>query len=491
MHIVMLYNNKNYKINFMKQNVKKMGRNTLFVFSILFLAFLYSCEKDNELIVNPAPINIIEQSSELTKLLKETAQTSIEGSSCAKLQYGISFSKYNKQFQVVETKNVQSDEQLLDFLNDLNESLIVSVNYPVNLLISNDDAIAFEGNSTLTTKLRETPKKCEAKQDCTLDKLFNSFAECPMYITSYNETNAYENYKLIFDYNDDNFEVYVNEDFVYEGGFKLSEKSDEEFILTLNTNWEVLKGDWIVQNCNSFSSHDLINGDNKMHLEGCDYKEEDLFSCFEDYRDLEIADENRDGSEIYDLTEIYSACLISKVDKIGVTYHNTKVDAIDNVNAIEMPESYKLNLGQVTVYSRAINFDTDSYKINTIELGLYSPNCDIAETKSILRECPWKIVEFTRGGVDYTKDVEEWIMDFSFTSKMTYTSSETNEVINSEFTVSEDTGSSVLNLPFVSNNFEALAMEWALNSCLSSKLVFVPKNPLIQKGTLVIERICD
>lgn len=83
---------------------------------------------------------------------------------CVNFQYPISFSIYNTDFQVIDTVAITNDEELFEFLDNLDENDsadLVSLNFPVTLLYENGTSVTVNTNQELEQALNEAETNCE------------------------------------------------------------------------------------------------------------------------------------------------------------------------------------------------------------------------------------------------------------------------------------------------------------------------------------------
>lgn len=399
-------------MKFKNQVLKKLGLAVCILVGLLSLA---SCEKEDEQITNPPPANLITKSSELVELMTKTATKSIEGTSCITFQYPISFSIYNTQFQVADTVFVATDMELLDFLNSLDDSIIVANNFPLTV-IEGDKRIIAPNNNALTSALLNAPDDCDDPiddPDCTLLDVSGSLSECGMYITTYNDMRTFIDYKLRFN-RSDVLEVFFFDKLVSTDNYTLNQDGDD-FFLDIQSNWEVINGNWRILNCDSFSDITLQRGSDTMSLQGCGFTPEvtdNPLECFKDFTNSEVIDENSDNVEFYNLTSINNAC--AKPDVLNVTYHTTKSDAEQNINPIVSVNEFEITSTNTQIFSR-VEFKNNvaNFQVNEINLALKSNNssqnnCTVDSTRNLFYECPMRISAFN----DNTSTYSDYVLTF-------------------------------------------------------------------------------
>ena len=379
-----------------KAYIKPLKRSIVLALFILFLALLFSCEKDEAQTTTPPPEDLIEKSSRVANLITSIAVKNSNGTGCIQFKYPISFSSYDTEFQILATKTVQNDRLLFDFIESLQESMLVSLNFPI-ALIENDNLIEVNSNTELINTLDNAPEDCITNPSCSVDNLLNSFTECPMYITSYDDSDIFNNYKITFEENK-SFRVTVNNEVVHNGAYDISQSIEEKFIIIFVSDWEEINNSWTILDCENFSDHKLINRQNvPMQLQGCDYTPITEFDCFENFIDLEICTENLDTNQRYDLTLFNINCY--NPTTYNITYYATEEEAKENINPISDPENFAIKrLEDTTVYFRIeLIDDASSYNIYTINLEFITcepTDCSVENTRNSFTECPIGISQY-------------------------------------------------------------------------------------------------
>lgn len=186
---------------------------------------------------------------------------------CVDFQYPISFSIYNTDFQVIETITVDNDEALYNFLDTLNGPVLASLNFPVALILANGNTLEVNSNQELEVAIMEAEDDCDEDDDydyndddeCTEESIELALKECLWEITTYNNTDVFNDYYLDFDPNY-GFVVYnQNGNVVHDGTWAISVNNDGSFIVDFDTNWQDLNGVWIIENCDNHDEFNLYN----------------------------------------------------------------------------------------------------------------------------------------------------------------------------------------------------------------------------------------
>ena len=80
---------------------------------------------------------------------------------CVNIAYPITFSSYNNATQQAGISTVENDAALYLFLDDLEDVEIVSLNYPVELILSTGETITVENNEELETTIELYEDSCD------------------------------------------------------------------------------------------------------------------------------------------------------------------------------------------------------------------------------------------------------------------------------------------------------------------------------------------
>lgn len=459
----------------MKFENKLLRKMAIVVLSLLSLAFLTSCEKEDEQVISSPPENIVGEFSQVAELMLRTAKESSENISCVTFQYPIQFFTYNTEFQIADTITIEDDSQLENLMLSLNDFSIITNDFPMTLLNKEKELIA-NNNDDLVEILLNAPLDCNTNLDCTLEKVLNSIKECPLYISEYNNSDNLNNYRLKFSFDDNTMEVLFFDKIVNTGTYSLS-KDNDAYLLNIESDWDVIDGVWSISDCGNFSNHMLINNDNKMHLQGCSFNPESTENpllCFKDFADEELCDENLDNNEAYNLRNIHSDCENS--DTLIVTYHNTKIDAEQNVNSIISAEDYVITSKNTKIYSRVTFINNiNNFQVNEIHLGLINCNvvvqneCTVDSTRNQFWECQMTINSYNGD----TNTYDNYKLDFAINDDAVLFFVNNEVMHNGEYIVSQkEDGTFSITINADVPEFDGT---WDIDDCTFSTVVNLTK----------------
>ncbi len=193
---------------------------------------------------------------------------------CIDFQYPISFSVFDTSFQIIDTVTIEDDEGLYVFLNSLeddNEALVVSLDYPVTLVYADGNTIEVNSNEELVNAIDAAEEDCNDSEDaCNAEDVQQALVECVWELD-------YDNTELQFVFNE-NGAVMINEGIATSavGGNWILTTTDDGLILTfseLTGYQDDFGGGWLVVECDD-DRIKLVRGDEVLVFEqNCNYQE--------------------------------------------------------------------------------------------------------------------------------------------------------------------------------------------------------------------------
>ncbi|WP_154662142.1 hypothetical protein [Siansivirga zeaxanthinifaciens] len=130
---------------------------------------------------------------------------------CIDFQYPISFSVYNREFQLINTVTIESDRQLFKFMHRVkNNEVIAKLNYPVTMELADGTEIIVKNNIDLRNAIAEAKNACDedddndfGDDDFTKERLDNLLKQCPWVVYEFerNDDNLieiYREYAIVF-----------------------------------------------------------------------------------------------------------------------------------------------------------------------------------------------------------------------------------------------------------------------------------------------------
>lgn len=427
---------------------------------------------------------IIENQEELEAFIDQCLEDDNEVIECVDFQYPISFSIYNTDFQIIDTVIIENDQELYEFLENLEEGVnglvLASLNFPVTLVYANGDTIQVTSNQELESAISAAEDDCEEEDECEQEEVVLNLKDCLWYGSLNND--AFEG--LQFDFMTENDLLITNSiGATLFSTWSVTETVDGLFLELSGLDsfgLEVLVGSWLIIECDD-NRLELVKGDDVLVLEqDCD-DSTNPFECFGNYA-LAACDQDdgiEDGFAIFDLDLIFSNC---PSDDFEYYFYLTIADAEAQVNPL--PSDFTNITSPQTIYSRVyLVANPNDYEIFEHELiveDCSEETCSEADIDAYLLECIWNAVSFNGDDnlIDYNMDFE------SSDVVVIYTDTETIDA--SWYTSETDDG---IWLEFGNVNLgtiQAITGNWLVVECNEDRLE-------LQKGddTIVLEQNCE
>lgn len=132
---------------------------------------------------------------------------------CVDFKYPISFSLFNSDNNLINTKNVENDKQMYHFIEDIKSSDIVSITFPIEIILTDGTVLTIQNLEELKQELANARNACDedddndfGDDDFTKERLDNLLVACP-WIVHYLERN---NISLTNDYREYAMKFYEN-----------------------------------------------------------------------------------------------------------------------------------------------------------------------------------------------------------------------------------------------------------------------------------------
>lgn len=133
---------------------------------IFTLCFTFSCQDDEDVIINENG-DTLSNTSALSDTLTSvtTADTQIS-SDCITLNYPITVFGYNSGFQLENTYLINSNGQLYAMLVNLGDNEYYAIDYPISITVSGNEVITVTNNNELLLALQEAIENCTPINEC-------------------------------------------------------------------------------------------------------------------------------------------------------------------------------------------------------------------------------------------------------------------------------------------------------------------------------------
>lgn len=415
---------------------------------------------------------------------------------CIDFVYPISFSVFNSDFNIVDTIVIESDQALYAFIEALEDdenALIVSLNYPVTLLYANGETIQVNSNEELGNAIEAAEDDCydddeEDQCDLELEDIEAYLLECAFDVEIENDEDDLID-SLQFNFTQSGELVVSGDATVVDiGAWDLLETDlGIKLVIEGLQTFTTANGLWLLEDCDNGYDLEFVqeseNGLLYMSLElNCEIDEEDVFECYGHYN-LEVCDEDdevEDGFGIFDLNLIFDNC---PNDDVEFAFYLTIDDAETQVNALASPFINTIAYEQ-TIYSRvALAGDPNVFEIfehHLIVENCYEESCSEEDVDNILQECPWQIVSYN--GSD---NLIDFYLMFQANQNLIIEGQGLN--IDASWTTSQSDEGVIVTFDSVAGpNIQAITGEWLVVECEVDRLQLHRADDVI-----VLERNCD
>ncbi len=217
------------------------------------------------IILNDYTEIVIENEDQLEDFIEECVEEEVDIIDCIDFVYPISFSIFNTEFDFIETVTINSDAELYEFLESLEneQGIIASLNYPVSMVYEDGTVIEVNSNQELEAALNAAEELCddEEEDECDVEDIFESLVECPWAVAAFNNDNNFDGYQLKF-FEDGLLKIFSNPNSPYiEGAWELGE-DDEGHVKLIISNLTDLEEDfsgvWYFEDCEDDDRYELV-----------------------------------------------------------------------------------------------------------------------------------------------------------------------------------------------------------------------------------------
>ena len=169
-----------------------------------------------EVIFSDYTVKTVNSNAELIEFSKECKDENEEDDDieCIDFQFPIEISSFNTNSELVTIIKIENDNQLYDFINNIDNSSIVTINFPVKLIQGNGTFTEVENIDALEDTIEDAENSCDEDDDndyndddcneCSIDKLKilfdsqNKFNVDDLERNGTNLDNQYTDYLFLF-----------------------------------------------------------------------------------------------------------------------------------------------------------------------------------------------------------------------------------------------------------------------------------------------------
>jgi hypothetical protein len=142
---------------------------------------------------------------------------------CIDFQFPISFSVFDRDFQIIEVVEIENNRQLHRFMKRVKKSeVFASLNFPLNMVLKDGTVLTAENNEQLREIIEAAKDSCEEEDDFSKERLEKYLINCPWIVYEFKRDNQ------------------ANDEFAqYAINFK------EDGVVTMRSrNGDILTGEW-------------------------------------------------------------------------------------------------------------------------------------------------------------------------------------------------------------------------------------------------------
>jgi len=208
------------------------------------------------IILNDHSEIVIEDVDELADFIESCEDTN-DHNECIGFNYPISFSIFNSEFHLINTITIENDRQLYHFLDrieDVEEAILASLNFPVEMIYTNGDIVDVHDNQELARAINEADGMCDDDddyEDCDIEEVDDYLMECHWNIHHYNDDDNYRPLYMTFMESGELNIISQMATVAITGNWSTTE-TDSGIVLSiteLSDLEEALGGDWLIVEC--------------------------------------------------------------------------------------------------------------------------------------------------------------------------------------------------------------------------------------------------
>ncbi len=175
---------------------------------------------------------------------------------CIDFVYPVSISIFNTSFDIIQAEAINSDIEFFKFLRSLNNDIIFSLNFPLNVLLADNSEITINNNPELETTINAAINSCDEDDDfdynddeenCNIQPVADNLNRNSWKLTEYSSNSQLENHQLKF-HTDFTFSI-LNDGVERVSGEWSAIQSYNRSFLNLIVDFEDFNGEWEIVQC--------------------------------------------------------------------------------------------------------------------------------------------------------------------------------------------------------------------------------------------------
>jgi hypothetical protein len=182
---------------------------------------------------------------------------------CIDFQYPIVYSIFDQNNELIETVTINNDEEHYEFIDNLNDTDIVTINFPLTLILSNGDTVTVSNIIELENAIEDAIDDCDEDddndyddddcEDCNNTTLIEAFESCEnaFIVDEFllnGDDNADQYDGFTFEFNPNGTVIVESNGVIFQGTWTVSgEGNDSTFELSIsgledfNNVWEIVE----------------------------------------------------------------------------------------------------------------------------------------------------------------------------------------------------------------------------------------------------------
>lgn len=321
---------------------------------LLVFGLFFNCQNETVNSVDEQS-ETLEYNSTLFNLISTIALD--EDINCLDFEYPLTVSIYDADFQLTDIVTINNDDALYLFLQTLDTSIVASLNFPITIVLPDQQQIEVNSNQALQTSITLEGNSCNNISNCTQTDVANYLMDCNQLPT----INGFSPYLTHFNFlEDNNITILYEGDLLFNGVWDITTIDGNVYVFITINGLDNYNGQWEVVQCESEQLVLEQNDSELIFIQSCN---SNPFSCFEDMT-YTVCDDDDDLIVTFNLDGFYQDCNQSIV---GVSYHISYEDAANNVNPLVSTFTNVTN--PQTIYVRVEQYSNpDIYQIFTIDV---------------------------------------------------------------------------------------------------------------------------
>lgn len=438
---------------------------------------------------------------------------------CIDFQFPITISVFNADFEVIDTITINSDQELYEFIDGLDGSVLASINFPVTMILADGSTLVVNNNQELEAAIEAAEDSCDEDDDNDFDDDDNidiSAEDLEFLLT--NCTWKVDDLEVNDQDLGDQYEGYVfsfNED----GSVIATDEAGNEYQGT----WELIVTDSAIKlnlqmteltdfNNNMWILHE-IEDDEEFEIEfrqGINELSFEKYECDDDGNNDNCSEQQVDTY----LMECAWVAEFNGNNEFGdfrfyfeenqdLVIHNLVTDEeIVGVWQTSQPDEYVIitisqfegDFADLNNEWKVIECDDDRIKVIDAESGdpfvVFERDCEDdnpadcteQDVDNYLLECIWNVVNFN-GSDDLI------IFNFDFNEDGTVTIAGDQQTVTGMWSTTETDGGVKIELSGINaGNIQAVNGQWIVEECAEDRLALEGNN---SDNFMVLERDCN